>query len=260
MPTNMFQYTAEEIEALNRDMRRYLAEQEIANRLQEKEDRYRRELEGRAQESAANAALAQRFVEQSLSKGAPAATGMRRSWSGPMPNRPVVNGRALVSAEELADFRRQFGAQMTLRDLLNADRRGAPTQQASAQNMRARGLQGVNSLPLPPGMIPGGAAGPAAPAARPRASVFDIPGLLARGMAEGAERVPFGRGLGAAFTAAGAARGAGRAALAATAKPKPREDNYILQAMRRRNDDDIAAGREPSYPELLPENFLVLTP
>lgn len=162
MPTNSFQYTAEEIEALDRDMRRYLAEQEIANRLQEKEDRYRRELEGRAQESAANAALAQRFVEQSLSKSAPAETGMRRSWSGPMPNRPVVNGRALVSAEELADFRRQFGAQMTLRDLLNADRRGAPTQQASAQNMRARGPQGVNSLPLPPGMIPGGAAGPAA--------------------------------------------------------------------------------------------------
>lgn len=94
------------------------------------------------------------------------------------------------------------------------------------------------------------AAPSAAPAARPRASVSDIPGLLARGVSEGAERVPVGRGLGAAFTAAGAARGAGRAALAATAKPKPREDNYILQSMRRRNDDDIAAGREPSYPEL----------
>jgi hypothetical protein len=38
--------------------------------------------------------------------------------------------------------------------------------------------------------------------------VRDIPGLIARGMSEGADRVPTGRGLGAAFTAAGAARGA----------------------------------------------------
>ena len=43
------------------------------------------------------------------------------------------------------------------------------------------------------------------PAARSRASLSDIPGLLARGMAEGAERVPSGRGLGTAFTGAGAA-------------------------------------------------------
>ena len=55
---------------------------------------------------------------------------------------------------------------------------------------------------------------PARPArpARPRASMSDIPGLIARGMSEGAERVPAGRGLGAAFTAAGATRGAGQLA------------------------------------------------
>ena len=46
----------------------------------------------------------------------------------------------------------------------------------------------------------------------------DIPGLIARGMSEGADRVPAGRGLGAAFTAAGAARGAGAAAQGALAR------------------------------------------
>ena len=43
-------------------------------------------------------------------------------YTGPRPDRPVVNGRAVVTAEELADFRRLFGADKTLRDLLNADR------------------------------------------------------------------------------------------------------------------------------------------
>lgn len=46
----------------------------------------------------------------------------------------------------------------------------------------------------------------------------DIPGLIARGMSEGADRVPAGRGLGAAFTAAGAARGAGAAVEGALAR------------------------------------------
>lgn len=46
------------------------------------------------------------------------------------------------------------------------------------------------------------AAPSAAPAARPRASLSDIPGLIARGMSEGADRVPAGRGAGAAFVGA----------------------------------------------------------
>jgi len=78
-------------------------------------------------------------------------------YMGPRPNRPVVNGRAVVSAEELADFRRQFGMDKTLRDLLNADRMGVPTV-PSAMDPRARGMQGAN---VAPGM-PAAAAGPAA--------------------------------------------------------------------------------------------------
>jgi hypothetical protein len=75
----------------------------------------------------------------------------RTRYEGPMPNRPVVNGRAVVSTEELADFRRQFGADKTLRDLLNADRgltrRG---ETPSAQDMRARGPQGPSEAPASP--------------------------------------------------------------------------------------------------------------
>jgi hypothetical protein len=75
----------------------------------------------------------------------------RTRYEGPMLNRPVVNGRAVVSTEELADFRRQFGADKTLRDLLNADRgltrRG---ETPSAQDMRARGPQGPSEAPASP--------------------------------------------------------------------------------------------------------------
>jgi hypothetical protein len=40
----------------------------------------------------------------------------------PNPDRKVVNGKAVVSANELADFQKQYGSDKTLRDLLNADK------------------------------------------------------------------------------------------------------------------------------------------
>ena len=47
----------------------------------------------------------------------------------PNSNRETKNGKAVVSSSELADFKKQYGSDMTLRDLLNADkgleRRGA---------------------------------------------------------------------------------------------------------------------------------------
>lgn len=93
------------------------------------------------------------------SGGSGAVTARRTRWTGPMPNRPVIDGKAVVTAEELADFRRQFGAEKTLRDLLNADRGAMP----SAADMRARGVQGASYAPGVPGAIPaGGMAGPAA--------------------------------------------------------------------------------------------------
>ena len=83
-------------------------------------------------------------------------------YTGPRPDRPVVNGRAVVTAEELADFRRLFGADKTLRDLLNADKALVRPGTPSAMDPRARGMQGANVAPGMPGVIPGGGAGPAA--------------------------------------------------------------------------------------------------
>jgi hypothetical protein len=83
-----------------------------------------------------------RSAEQSLFKPEP--VRMRKTWDGPMPNRPVVNGKVMVSAEELADFRRRFGEKMTLRDLLNADKGRGP----SAAMPAARGAQGANVAPV----------------------------------------------------------------------------------------------------------------
>lgn len=40
----------------------------------------------------------------------------------PNPDRKVVDGKAKVSAKELADFQKQYGNDKTLRDLLNADK------------------------------------------------------------------------------------------------------------------------------------------
>jgi hypothetical protein len=40
----------------------------------------------------------------------------------PNPNRAIKGGKAMVSAQELADFREKFGKDKTLRDLLNMDK------------------------------------------------------------------------------------------------------------------------------------------
>jgi hypothetical protein len=40
----------------------------------------------------------------------------------PNPDREVKDGKAMVSAKELADFKSQYGEDKTLRDLLNADK------------------------------------------------------------------------------------------------------------------------------------------
>ena len=50
---------------------------------------------------------------------------MRTTYTGPVKNRGTTkSGKANVSREELADFKRKYGADKTLRDLLNADRTG----------------------------------------------------------------------------------------------------------------------------------------
>jgi hypothetical protein len=74
----------------------------------------------------------------------------RSSYTGPVRNRQIIDGKAIVSREELADFQKRFGANKTLRDLLNADKTGklpTPAARGSATDTRARGVQGANILP-----------------------------------------------------------------------------------------------------------------
>lgn len=52
----------------------------------------------------------------------PERPAFRSRYTGPVRDRQVINGQSVVSREELEDFRRQFGADKTLRDLLNADK------------------------------------------------------------------------------------------------------------------------------------------
>jgi hypothetical protein len=80
----------------------------------------------------------------------------------------------------------------------------ASREEAARQKERAQSPERGRSY--------GGRAETPASAPRARASASDIPGLIVRGMVEGADRVPFGRGQGQMFVAAGA----GRAAQAAT--------------------------------------------
>lgn len=79
----------------------------------------------------------------------------KTTYTGPVKNRGVDDqGRALVSREELADFQRKYGADKTLRDLLNADRTGRTP--SSASDMRARGSQEASTAPSGRAEIPTG--------------------------------------------------------------------------------------------------------
>ena len=140
---------------------------------------------------------------------------MRTTYTGPVKGRGVnKRGQANVSREELESFREQYGKDKTLRDLLNAELPGA------------KPLKRVDAAPAGPRRNPEAEAKRKADAtamlermkerAKPRMSASDIPGLVMRGMAEGAERVPAGRGLGAMFVG-GAGAGPRTAGMASKA-------------------------------------------
>lgn len=79
----------------------------------------------------------------------------KTTYTGPVQGRGRDDqGRALVSREELADFRRKYGADKTLRDLLNADRTGRVP--SSSSDMRARGPQEASTAPSGRAEIPTG--------------------------------------------------------------------------------------------------------
>lgn len=87
----------------------------------------------------------------------PKSTPYRTTYTGPVKNRGEdAQGRTKVSREELADFRRKYGADKTLRDLLNADRTGklpeakapaGPRRDMTAEAKGAETLERMKSLP-----------------------------------------------------------------------------------------------------------------
>lgn len=132
-------YTSDENAEIDRRVRRIREEQRIVDELDAKAARVQSEINNRAREAEAKAALA-------LTMTRPAAQTPRwkKKYEGPDRNRQIIDGKAIVSREELADFQKRFGADKTLRDLLNADRTGklpAPVAQSSATDMRARGIR-----------------------------------------------------------------------------------------------------------------------
>ena len=69
----------------------------------------------------------------------------------PNPDRAIKGGKAMVSAQELADFKEKFGKDKTLRDLLNADK-GLQRKLEIPKSMR--NMPATESEINPPMVIP----------------------------------------------------------------------------------------------------------
>ena len=139
---------------IDRRVRRYHAEQAEVDKLKEQEARAKSASDYRAMDAAANAGLTLARM-----RSAAQTPRFKKKYEGPDPDRQIIDGKPVVSREELADFQRKNpGA--TLRDLLNADRgltrRGtpapasAPAPVPSAQDMQARGRAPVMRVTPPP--------------------------------------------------------------------------------------------------------------
>jgi hypothetical protein len=76
----------------------------------------------------------------------------KSEYKGPDPGRQKIDGKAVVSREELADFRKRFGANKTLRDLLNADATGKlpPPVATSSGRGKAEGRRAEDDVVYKP--------------------------------------------------------------------------------------------------------------
>lgn len=148
----------------------------------------------------------------------------KTTYTGPVQGRGRDDqGRALVSREELADFRRKYGADKTLRDLLNADRTGRTP--SSASDMRARGPQEASTAPSGRAEIPG------APANRPEPSPPSRMERVASGLSDTAKK---------ALMAAGATAAAGGLGYGLYRTKKARD---AAEALRRLDDPAVEAAQ-----------------
>lgn len=149
---------------------------------------------------------------------------MRTTYTGPVKNRGVnARGQANVFREELEDFRRQYGRDKTLRDLLNADRTGKTP--ASEKSPMARGPQEAN-------VAPRRAEIPDAPANRPEPSAPSKMERVGSGLSDTAKKVLAATGATAA--AGGLGYGLYRAKKARDATEALRRlDNPAMEAAQR---------------------------
>lgn len=167
----------------------------------------------------------------------------RPAYTGPVKNRGVDDqGRALVSREELADFRRKYGADKTLRDLLNADRTGRTP--SSASDMRARGPQEASTAPSGRAEIPTGGTAKA-PASTGEGGMSDttrnvLNTLGALGMGAGA-----GMGARALMKRAAAQKAAAEGAW--RNKPPAGADPAKWKEIVQQIDEAYPAGKAPGY-------------
>lgn len=68
----------------------------------------------------------------------------------PKPNREVRGGKAMVSASELADFKKQYGEDKTLRDLLNMDKGLTRRKEEASPEARQNAKEGMSMTRMDP--------------------------------------------------------------------------------------------------------------
>ena len=73
----------------------------------------------------------------------------KKEYTGPLSKRRVVDGKADVSKEELDDFRRKFGKDKTLRDLLNADMAKKAPEASKKEAPKATPSEAKKEAPKP---------------------------------------------------------------------------------------------------------------
>jgi hypothetical protein len=170
----------------------------------------------------------------------------RKSYTGPVKDRAKVNGKAAVSAEELADFKRQYGSDMTLRDLLNMDKDEFALKRQAEKSAKAAGAyRGQRSMT---------AEKPSEAPKKPSTASEDG-GMMGRlrkaGLTpSGASEVGAGKSALAALGMAGGVAGRmGGKAVSTAAKMEPR----IGRPVTTRLDDAAAAFSKPKAAEVTKE-------
>ena len=156
----------------------------------------------------------------------------------PNPNREIVDGKAKVSAKELADFQSEYGKDKTLRDLLNADKGLSRAPEFGVNRPRNSSVKDDTQIVKREGATPSKAE---APKPRARSLVDQGRGVKLYETADTDAVLQAGLGLASVYPGTIAARtayGVARPAIGAAAKYLSKKDSPASVA------DDI---KDPSF-------------